>query len=122
MEISLFMVLVSIFCVSGEEVARRSSATARYREEIPLPGEYDARAQDGVLVDERVVMGYSDSWVVEVEGDRDQADRLADEYGFVNLGQVSVHADHNYLQQNFEIEKCLLCSNNTGNPVVCNTS
>ena len=43
----------------------------------------------GNTKDERVMMGYSDSWVVEVEGGRDEADRLADEHGFVNLGQVS---------------------------------
>lgn len=38
----------------------------------------------------KVMMGYSDSWVVEVErGGEDEADRLAHGYGFVNLGQVS---------------------------------
>ena len=37
---------------------------------------------------ERAVMGYSDSWVVELEGGRDEADKLADEHGFINLGQV----------------------------------
>ena len=37
----------------------------------------------------KVMMGYTDSWVVEVRGGEDEADKLADGYGFVNLGRVS---------------------------------
>lgn len=39
-------------------------------------------------------MGYSDSWVVEVPGREDTADAIADQHGFVNLGQVSTHETH----------------------------
>lgn len=42
----------------------------------------------GVGDNVRVMMGYSDSWAVEVEGGSSEADRIAEENDFVNLGQV----------------------------------
>ena len=38
--------------------------------------------------DEKVMMGYSGSWIVELEGGMEEADRVADRHGFINLGQV----------------------------------
>ena len=49
------------------------------------------RRQNGV--GEKVMMGYSSSWAIELNGGQDEADRLADKYGFVNLGQVSCERD-----------------------------
>ena len=37
---------------------------------------------------EKVMMGYSDSWVVELDVGKEEADMLAERHGFVNLGQV----------------------------------
>ena len=34
---------------------------------------------------------YSDSWVVEVEGGREEANVLAARHGFINIGQVKSH-------------------------------
>lgn len=39
---------------------------------------------------EKVAMGYSDSWVVEFDGGKKEADALAERHGFVNLGQVRI--------------------------------
>lgn len=58
----------------------------------PVPNGEASRAEaedrDGILIDMRVLMGYSDSWAVEVKGGDSEADRIAKENGFVNLGQV----------------------------------
>lgn len=81
----LAYVLFAVF--DGKLLVKCSTKYPRSAKYWESPGDRETR-DDGVLVDERVVMGYSDSWVLEVEGGRDEADRLADEYGFVNLGQV----------------------------------
>lgn len=47
------------------------------------------RDSKGEVVDERVAMGYADSWVVELDGGKEKADAVAESHGFVNLGQVS---------------------------------
>lgn len=74
--ISIVLVLASIIAANGENARQ--------------PVHSHSTAEDDTK-DERVMMGYSDSWVVEVEGGRDEADKLADEHGFVNLGQVSTN-------------------------------
>ena len=33
---------------------------------------------------------YSNRWTVQIDGDEQEADRLAQEHGFVNLGRVSL--------------------------------
>lgn len=47
------------------------------------------RGGERMVEDERAMMGYSDSWVVEINGDKDDVERIANDNGFVNLGQVS---------------------------------
>lgn len=106
------MLLVVCVSAANRHVQAERSSAAEYRKDIPADGEHKlldrglddggrARGLDGGrarglddgrargLDDGKVMMGYSDSWVVEVKGGKDEADRLADGYGFVNLGQVS---------------------------------
>lgn len=47
----------------------------------------------GEPMDERVAMGYSDSWVVELEENEDP-NSVAQRHGFINLGQVSQSIHH----------------------------
>ena len=78
----LALYLVSVNCTKE---SHRSSSTVRTSATDSSRGEnLECKAEE----EERVVMGYSDSWVVEVRGGMDEADRIADEHGFINLGQV----------------------------------
>ncbi len=83
--------LISTDCV---KVTRRSSASSKFRESVPAgPGKFNDGVEIGdkssSSLDAEVLVGYTDSWVVELEGGRDEADRLASKYGFRNMGQVS---------------------------------
>lgn len=84
------LALMLLFVAANGELLARQSAENPSATAENSPSARDTG--DGLLVDERVMMGYSDSWVVEVEGGRDEADYLADELGFANLGQVSAQA------------------------------
>ena len=71
------LLLVSVLCVSvrSEVGGSRQGVGQGLREGFNGEGE-------------RVVMGYSNSWVVELDGGKEEADKLAERHGFVNLGQV----------------------------------
>ncbi len=71
--------VVAVNCEAKSSTAQTTSTPSGKR------GGYQCKAEEEV----RVEMGYSDSWVVEVKGGRDEADKIAEENGFVNLGQVS---------------------------------
>ena len=45
----------------------------------------------GKVMDEKVDVGYSDSWVVEMDVDEKEADVVAESHGFINLGQVHMY-------------------------------
>ena len=60
----------------------------------PMPdGGLQSGAEDqqrkGLPANTRAVMGYSDSWAVEVDGGGSEAERIAEANGLVNLGKVS---------------------------------
>ena len=39
---------------------------------------------------QKIVIRYSNSWAVEVTGGKDKADEIAERYGLINLGAVSM--------------------------------
>lgn len=85
---------ILVLCIQSElfvdcvHAGKRSSVTAKFRENVPGPGAYDDKAALDGQISGKVMMGYSDSWVVEIDGGKDQADKVAEDHGFVNLGQV----------------------------------
>lgn len=81
--------LTFFFSLSTILVFSVKSASIPNGEPAPAARGGGAEEREGVLMDMRVMMGYSDSWAVEVKGGESEADKIAKENGFVNLGQVS---------------------------------
>jgi len=44
----------------------------------------------GELIREKFNLGYTNSWVVEMDVDEKEADEIAESHGFINLGPVIV--------------------------------
>lgn len=85
--LALYLSLASVVCAEGSRgsyTTPSSPATSWSKNSETVVSECKAEEE------ERVVMGYSDSWAVEVQGGMDEADRIAAEHGFINLGQVSL--------------------------------